>query len=143
MYGAEELLWILDQLWFSITMMNTVWIGGQAPLQLVGVGDGAAVGDAVGVPDGVAGAHPAAAQASQQLAKLPTHAVPPGGGEQRLASRLILQRVAPAAVVRQQDTAPGLPHVDRAAHFCTTPLQRGFSNPFAMRVLRTPAEQRT
>jgi hypothetical protein len=43
-------------------MMNTVWMGGHGPVQLVGVG----AGDGVGVGGG-GGAQPLAVQVSQQL----------------------------------------------------------------------------
>lgn len=112
-------------------------MAGHGPLQLVGVGDGLAVGD------GVAGeAQPLAVQASQQLAQLPTHAAPPGGALQWLASRLIRHRVTPAEVLTQHDIAPGLPQIDRVAQRSTNPLQRGFNCPFSIRVRRTPDEQR-
>jgi hypothetical protein len=63
MYGADALFLMLDQLWFSIRMMNTVWMGGHGPVQLVGIG--VTVGVAVG---GGGAAHPLAVHASQQLA---------------------------------------------------------------------------
>ncbi len=65
-------------------MMNTRWMAaGQGPPQLVGVDEG--VGDTSGVGVGVGvtgGAHPAVVQASQQLMRFPTHAVPPLGALQ-------------------------------------------------------------
>jgi hypothetical protein len=64
-------------------------------------------------------------QASQQLAKLPTHAEPPFGALQLAALDFVEHFVTPL-LVRQQVTNPGLPQVDRAAHFTTAPLQLGF-----------------
>jgi len=91
----------------------------------------AAVGDApaaYGVGAGVGvGAQPVAVQASQQLEKPPTHAEPPDGGVQWSASRFVEHFVAPFALVRQQVTKPGFPHVDRAAHRWIAPLQLGAS----------------
>jgi hypothetical protein len=69
-------------------------------------------------------AQPPCAQASQQLAKLPTHACPPPfGAAQRAASRLIAHAVRPWTLVRQQVTKPGLPHVDLLAQRSTAPAQ--------------------
>jgi hypothetical protein len=62
-------------------------------------------------------------QESQQLGTVPVHALPPFGARQRVASLFTLQRSLPAAVVRQQVTAPGRPHVDRVAQRFTVPLQ--------------------
>src|SRR5439155_3571 len=53
-----------------------------------------------------------APHASQQLGADPTNAVPPRGGLQAPALRLIEQVVLPVASVRQQVTAPGMPQVD-------------------------------
>lgn len=63
--------------------------------------------------------HPLLEQASQQLEKPPTHALVPPDPRQLPAARLIRQRV-PRAVVRQHVTAPGRPHVERAAHRSTS-----------------------
>jgi hypothetical protein len=41
----------------------------------------------------------------------------------------MLHFVAPLALVRQQVTNPGLPHVERAAQDFTVPLQRLVSRP--------------
>jgi hypothetical protein len=71
--------------------------------------------------------HPELVQASQQLANAPTHAVPPLGGTHDAALFLIVHFVLPDAVVRQHVTNPGLPHVDRAAHFFTNPRQLLFT----------------
>ena len=68
-------------------------------------------------------AHPESVQASQQLATTPTQASPPARLIQRAASRFTLQLASPLAFVRQQVTAPRFPHVDRAAHRTTAPLQ--------------------
>jgi hypothetical protein len=46
----------------------------------------------------------------------------PAGAVQRPASLLILHFV-PVVLVTQQVTAPGFPHVERAAHFLTALLQ--------------------
>jgi hypothetical protein len=49
----------------------------------------------------------------------PTQAWPPRGAVHFSALDLIEQRVAPCAFVLQQDTAPGLPQVDREAQRTT------------------------
>jgi hypothetical protein len=49
----------------------------------------------------------------------------------------------PAAVVLQQETVPGLPHVDRLAQRCTVLLQLRVSSMAAMRAASTSREQRT
>jgi hypothetical protein len=82
----------------------------------------------VAVVEVVVVAHPEAVQASRQLGKTPTHASPPRGAMQSIESRFTLQVVSPAALVRQQVTGSGFPHVDPAAHRTTAPLQlRGSS----------------
>jgi hypothetical protein len=68
-------------------------------------------------------AQPLAVQASQQLAKLPTHADPPFGALHLSALDLVEHFVTPFALVRQHVTNPGLPQVDLAAHLTTAPLQ--------------------
>jgi len=83
--------------------------------------------------------HSVVLQASQQLGVPPTHAMPPRGGRQAAALRLMLHLVSPRAFVRQQVTTPGRPHVDRRAHACATRAQSGFANALASVV----AEQRT
>src|SRR5262245_62498760 len=65
------------------------------------------------------GAQPLPEQASQQLCAAPMQAVPSRGGRQALASRAILHRVRPPALVRQHDTAPGRPQIEFAAHRTT------------------------
>jgi hypothetical protein len=52
------------------------------------------------------------AHASQQLAGLATHAVPPLGGVHFVVLGLISHFDAPFALVRQQVTNPGFPHVE-------------------------------
>jgi hypothetical protein len=66
-------------------------------------------------------AQPPATQASQQLSKSLAHALPPCGGRHLSALGLMLHAVRPVEVVRQQATNPGFPHVERAAHFMTSP----------------------
>ncbi len=71
-------------------------------------------------------AQPALPHASQQLGRLPTHAVPPLGGVQSAAPFLMLHLVwltPSTSFVRQQATALALPQVDLAAHRVTGPLQ--------------------
>ena len=84
-------------------------------------------------------AQPPDTQASQQLGRLPTHALPCLGRLQSATLLLVLHLVAPFAVVRQQVTKPGFPQIDRAAQAFTAPLQRfgsvpAFTAPFATRV---------
>jgi hypothetical protein len=73
--------------------------------------------DVVVVVDGAT--QPLAVHASQQLAKTPTHADPPGGGWHCAAVRRTWHFVVPFALVRQQVTAPGRPHVDFDTHRST------------------------
>jgi len=68
-------------------------------------------------------AQPPAVHASQQLATWPTHAEPPLGAAHFAELLLIEHFVVPLPVVRQQVTAPGLPHVERAAHRLTKRAQ--------------------
>jgi len=68
-------------------------------------------------------AQPPAVHASQQLATWPTHAEPPLGAAHFAELLLIEHFVVPLAVVRQQVTAPGLPHVEWAAHRLTKRAQ--------------------
>jgi len=65
--------------------------------------------------------------ASQQLAKVLTHAEPPFGALHLSALDFVEHFVAPFAFVRQHVTNPGLPQVERAAHFLTAPPQLRFS----------------
>ena len=60
-------------------------------------------------------AQPPETQASQQLGRWPTHAVPCLVALQCAASLFVLHTVLPFAVVRQQVTKPGFPQTDRAA----------------------------
>jgi hypothetical protein len=62
-------------------------------------------------------------QASQQLGKLPVHAVPPFCGVHLSPLDFVEHFVTPFGLVRQQVTKPGLPQVDLAAHFTTAPVQ--------------------
>jgi hypothetical protein len=71
----------------------------------------------------VPAAHCCPAHASQQLDTTPAHAVPPFGFVHRAADFLIAHDVFPCRSVRQHATAPGFPHVERAAHRTTAPLQ--------------------
>jgi hypothetical protein len=68
---------------------------------------------------GQLGRLPGAGQASQQLVHVPTV---PFFAVQRRASASILHFV-PVVVVKQHVTKPGLPQVECAAHFFTTPAQ--------------------
>jgi hypothetical protein len=71
-------------------------------------------------------AHPLAAQASQHEEKELTQDVPAFGALHAEERLLTAHFVTPAAVVRQQVTAPALPQVDLAAHRMTAPrLSRG------------------
>src|SRR5262245_18706498 len=87
--------------------------------------------------------HPPAPHASQQLANTPTHALPPSGAVHRPGSRFVLHRGLPPGRVRQQVTAPGLPHVERAAQRLTAPLQDIGSVPAVARALAIPAAHAT
>jgi hypothetical protein len=71
-------------------------------------------------------AQPPVVQASQQLAKTPTHAEPAFGALQLAALDFVEHFVLPAAVVRQQVTNPGFPQVEWAAQLTTNPLQLWF-----------------
>ena len=68
------------------------------------------------------GAHPLLVHASQQLACVPTQALPPEGAVQSAAFDLRRHFVTPLDFVRQQVTRL-VPTVDLAAHFTTRPLQ--------------------
>ena len=82
-------------------------------------------------------AQPLVVHASQQLEKIPTHALPPAGGVHLAAPGLVLHLVTPLALVRQQVTKPAFPHVDLAAHFFTAPLQLFGSDPASARAFAT------
>jgi hypothetical protein len=81
--------------------------------------------------------------ASQQLVTVPTHAMPPLGARQRAASFFTLQRCRPAALVRQQATAPTRPQVERAAQRFTSALQAARSCWEPTRMLSTAEAQCT
>jgi hypothetical protein len=83
-------------------------------------------------------------QASQQLASALTQAEPFRGAVQRLASRLIEQRVEPLGFVRQHATAPaGLPHVDLTAQRTTSRLHSLGRVPWKIAMFATDLAQRT
>src|SRR6266571_9249411 len=88
---------------------------------------------------------PGGGQASQQLLHVPGV---PCLSVHFSALCLILQRVPPVGLVRQQVTAPGLPHVEWAAHFLTAPLhvvgkKLGSSEARLERIFATPAAHLT
>ena len=82
-----------------------------------------------------------APHASQQLGADPTNAVPPRGGLQAPALRLIVQVVLPVASVRQQVTAPGMPQVDCDAQDTTASSHSSRSSPSATASSATLATQ--
>jgi hypothetical protein len=82
-----------------------------------------------------------APHASQQLGTDPTNAVPPLGGLQAPALRLIEQVVLPMASVRQQVTAPGMPQVDFDAQDTTASSHSSRSSPSATASFATLATQ--
>jgi hypothetical protein len=89
-------------------------------------------------------AQPLSVQASQQLEKIPTHAEPPFGALHCAASLFVEQRVLPFLFVLQHVTKPsGFPHVERAAHLTTEPLQFFGSRLASARSLTTSFAQRT
>jgi len=88
-------------------------------------------------------AQPPDTQASQQLERCPTHAVPFLGGLQSAALLLVLHLVVPVALVRQQVTKPGFPQVDRAAQSFTARLQSFDSVPAFTAALARRVAQRT
>jgi hypothetical protein len=83
-------------------------------------------------------AQPVAVHASQQLGCTPTHAVPPLGAL-HAAALLFVEHFVTVPFVRQQVTKPALPHVERAAHLTTAPLQFAGSVWAATAALATPA----
>ena len=91
----------------------------------------------------VAGPQLPALQASQQLASLPTQALPPGGAVHSPAPPLTLHLVAPSALVRQQVTRPGRPHVERAAQRTAAGRHCGGRRPARASALATRATQST
>jgi hypothetical protein len=84
---------------------------------------------------------PLPVHASQQLAGVPTQALPPAGGVQSAALRFTTQRVAPFERVRQQVTAPGRPQVEREAQRRTSPLQSGGRSMAPTRMVMTAFAQ--
>ena len=82
-----------------------------------------------------------APHASQQLGADPMNAVPPLGGLQAPALRLIVQVVLPATSVRQQVTAPGMPQVDCDAQDTTVSSHSSRSSPSATASRATLATQ--
>jgi hypothetical protein len=65
--------------------------------------------------------------ASQQLAKVLTHAEPFFGALHLSALDFVEHFVTPLALVRQHVTNPGFPQVDRAAHFLSATPQLRFT----------------
>jgi hypothetical protein len=88
-------------------------------------------------------AQPPLPHASQQLVADPTHTCPPLGALHDDARRFTVHLVAPPGFVRQQVTAPGLPHVERAAQRRTADWHCGGSWPFEARSVATAAAQLT
>ena len=76
----------------------------------------------------VIGTQPVGLQASQQLGRLPTHALLPLGAVQCVPLLLTEQDVLPLLLVRQHVTKPGFPQADLAAHFFTRPRQLLFAS---------------
>jgi hypothetical protein len=91
----------------------------------------------------VGATQPPASHASQQLGTAPTHALPPFGARQASALRLVAQRVTPRRFVRQQVTAPGRPHVERAAQRRTSRRQAFGRRPAATRASAIVLAHRT
>jgi hypothetical protein len=81
--------------------------------------------------------------ASQQLEVDPTVAEPPFGARHEAALFLMLHFVRPLASVRQQVTAFGRPHVERAAHETTSPRHCGRSWPLSTASFTTCVTQLT
>lgn len=87
-------------------------------------------------------AQPVSVQASQQLESDPTQAEPFFGALHFVASLFVLHFVlgTPFLIfVTQQVTNPGLPQVDCAAHFVTSPLHCFGRVPAPARSFATPA----
>jgi hypothetical protein len=80
---------------------------------------------------------------SQQLAAVPAHACPPLGALHWLAFDLIEQFTLPRLSTRQQVMAPGLPHVEFAAQWMTSPLHWLGRSPEAASSFATWATQLT
>ncbi len=86
---------------------------------------------------------PPAPQESQQLAAVPTHAWPPLGALHFSALDLVEHFTLPRRSMRQQVTAPGLPHVDLAAQRTTSPLHWRGRSPESASAFATPATHLT
>jgi hypothetical protein len=84
-----------------------------------------------------------APQESQQLVAVPAHAWPPFGGLHMLALDLIEHFTLPRRSMRQQVTAPALPHVDCAAQLTTSPVHSFGRSPEPARSFATWATQLT
>jgi hypothetical protein len=82
-----------------------------------------------------------AAQLSQQLGVVPTHAEPPLGAVHFAALGFTTHFVLPFAVVRQQVTNPALPQVDFLAHPSTAARHAFGRLPLCAAVLATWATQ--
>ncbi len=65
-------------------------------------------------------AQPPSTHASQQRESWLTHALPPLGAT-HVSADLLSEHFVRPFFVRQHATAPGFPHVERAAHFLTAP----------------------
>jgi hypothetical protein len=89
----------------------------------------------------VASAQLPAAQLSQQLGMVPTHAEPPFGALHLAALGFTAHFVLPLAVVRQQVTNPALPQVDFLAHPSTSARHAFGRLPLCAAVLATWATQ--
>jgi len=95
------------------------------------------------VVDPGGGHEPPGPQASQQLAMVPTQAVPPCGARQDAAARRMLQCVRPFRSVRQHVARPRRPHVDRAAQETTASWHSLRSRPSCTAAFATCATQLT
>jgi len=82
-----------------------------------------------------------AAQLSQQLGMVPTHAEPPLGAVHLAAFGFTTHFVLPLAVVRQQVTNPALPQVDFLAHPNTAARNAFGRSPLSTAALATWATQ--
>jgi hypothetical protein len=78
-----------------------------------------------------------ASHALQQLGVVPTHACPPFGALHLSALDLVEHFSLPRALMRQHVTKPGLPQVERAAHFLTAAPQLGFAKAASFTALAT------
>src|SRR5581483_3408920 len=87
-------------------------------------------------------AHPDAVQASQQLANMPTQALPFFGARHALGLDLIEHDVRPRDVVRQHVRAPARPHVDFAVQARTVLRHPDVNRPAATASAATADAQR-